>query len=110
LDQRIRIPFLVLDGGVEAGAFCLGLVILIPPEGFPTIFLTFLGGCGSTGVFFLQAGVLGVAALDLAGGSSEDSVLGSRVETGMAGIRTSSSNLGISEIKLSKSCIQEIRV
>jgi hypothetical protein len=47
------IPFRVPDEGVEIGGFCLGPVILIPPKGFPAIFLPFLGGFSSTGAFRL---------------------------------------------------------
>jgi hypothetical protein len=43
-------------------------------------------------------------------GSSEESALGSWAKTGVVGIGTSPSNLGIDEVKLSKSYIQEIRV
>jgi hypothetical protein len=51
-----------------------------------------------------------VLALDPVEGSSGDSLLGSQGEIGMAGIGTSPSNLGMGEIKLSKSYIQEIKI
>jgi hypothetical protein len=88
----------------------LGPVILIPPNGFPAIFLAFLGGFRSIGAFCLQAQVLEALTLDPVEGPSEDSVPGSQAEIGMAGIGMSSSNLGIGEIKLSKSCLQEIKI
>jgi hypothetical protein len=83
-------------------------MILIQPDGFPVIFLAFLGGFGSIGSFYLQAQVLEVLALDPAEESSEDSAPGSWAKTRMVGIRMSLSNPGIGDMKLSKSCIQEI--
>jgi hypothetical protein len=88
----------------------LGPVILIPPKGFLAAFLAFLLGFGSIGAFRLQAQVLEALALDLAEGSLEDSVLGSWAKIKTAGIEMSPSNPGIGEIKLSKSCIQKIKV
>jgi hypothetical protein len=75
-------------------------VILIPPEGFPVVFLAFLVGLGSIGAFRLQARVLEALALGPAEGSSEDSASGSRVDIRMAGIGMSPSNPGMGEIKL----------
>jgi hypothetical protein len=74
------------------------------------IFLAFFGGFGSSGAFRLQARVLEALALDLAEGSSKDSARGSRAKIGMAGIGISPSNPGIIKMKLSKSCIQEIKI
>jgi hypothetical protein len=51
-----------------------------------------------------------VLALDPAEGSSEDLAPGSRANIGMAGIGMSPSNLGIGEIMMSRSCIQEIKM
>jgi hypothetical protein len=58
----------------------------------------------------LQARVLGVLALDPARGSSKGSVPGSHAEIGMAEIRTSPSKPGMGKIKLSKSCIKQIKI
>jgi hypothetical protein len=88
----------------------LGLVILIPPKGLPAAFLAFLGGFGSIGIFRLQARVHEALVLHLVEGSLVDSVPGSRAEIGMAEIGMSPSNPGMGEIKLSKSCIQEIKI
>jgi hypothetical protein len=74
------------------------------------VFLAFLGVFGSIGAFRLQARVLEVPALDPVEGSSEDSVPGSWAEIGMAGIGMSPSNPGIGEMKISRSCIQEIMI
>jgi hypothetical protein len=52
------------------------------------------------------ARVFDAPALVLADGSLADSLLGDRVETGIAGIGTSPSNPGMTEIKLSKTCIE----
>jgi hypothetical protein len=41
LDRRIWIPFWGADGGVNAGVMDTGLLILIPPRGFPATFLAF---------------------------------------------------------------------
>jgi hypothetical protein len=62
------------------------------------------------GTFHLQARVLEVLALDPVEVSSEDSVSGSQADIGMVGIGMSSSNPGMGEIKLSMSCIQEIKI
>jgi hypothetical protein len=85
-------------------------VILIPPGGFPVVFLVFLRGLGSIGTFRLQARVLEPLALDPVEGSSEDSVPGSWADIGMVGIGMSISNAGMGEMKLSKSYIQEIKI
>jgi hypothetical protein len=77
-------------------------VILIPPEGFPVVFLAFLGGLRSIGTFRLQARVLEALALN--------PTEGSRADIGMAGIGMLLSNPGMGKIKLSKSCIQEIKI
>jgi hypothetical protein len=81
-------------------------MILNLPDGFPNIFLAFLGGFGSIGAFRVLARILEALALDLVEGFLEDSAPGSRAEIGMAGIGMSPSNLGIGKLKLSKSCIQ----
>jgi hypothetical protein len=62
------------------------------------------------GAFHLLARVLEAPALDSVEGSSEDSTPRLWVEIGMAGIRISPSNLRMGDIKLSKSCIQTIRI
>jgi hypothetical protein len=85
-------------------------VIFIPPEGFPTVFLAILRGLGSLGAFLLHARVLEALALDPTQGFSEGSAAGSLADIGMAGIEMSPSNPGMGEIKLSKSCIQEIKI
>jgi hypothetical protein len=51
-----------------------------------------------------------VLALDPVEGSSEDSAPGSQAEIEMAGIGMSPSNPKIGEMKLSYSCIQEIKI
>jgi hypothetical protein len=56
--------------------------------------------------FWLLARVHDVPAPDPVEGPSEDSTPGSRAETGMAGIKISPLNLGMGEVKLSKSYIQ----
>jgi hypothetical protein len=78
---------------------------LIPPKGFRTAFLAFLGGFGSIDTFHLQA-----RGLNPVKGSLEDSTPGLQAKIETAGIEMSPSNLGIGEIKLSKSCIQETKV
>jgi hypothetical protein len=88
----------------------LGPVILISPKGFLAVFLALLEGFGSIDAFRLQARVLEVLALDPAEGSSKDSAPGSQAKFWMARIGMSPPNLGIGEIKLSKSCIQEIKI
>jgi hypothetical protein len=65
---------------------------------------------GLTDTFCLQARVLEALALDPTEGSLEDSALGSRAKIRVAGIWTSPTNPGMGEIKLSKSCIQEIKI
>jgi hypothetical protein len=54
-DRKIGFSFRIPDGGVEAGAFSLVPVILIPLESFLAVFLAFLGGLRSIGTFHLQA-------------------------------------------------------
>jgi hypothetical protein len=63
------------------------------------------GGLGLIGAFRLQARVLEALALDPVEGSSEDSTPGSQADIGMA-----PSNPGMGEMRLSKSCIQEIGI
>jgi hypothetical protein len=58
------------------------------------------------GALRLKAQVHEALALDPAEGPWEDSIPGSRAETGMAGIGISPSNPRVGEIKLSKSYIQ----
>jgi hypothetical protein len=88
----------------------LGPVILIPSKGFLVMFLAFLEGFRLIGAFRLQGRVLEALALELVEGSLVDSAQGSWVEIGMAGIGMSPSNLGIGEMTLSKTYIQEIKI
>jgi hypothetical protein len=83
---------------------------LIPSKGFPAVFLAFLWGLGSIGTFHLQARVLEVLALHPVEGFSEDSMPGSWVVSGWQEMGMSPSNLGMGEMKLSKSCIQKIGI
>jgi hypothetical protein len=110
LNRRIGIPFQVLDGEVEAGAFELGPVILIPPKGFPVILFTFLGGIRVD------------RCLSLAGPSPWGIVTGSGggLFRGLD-TRITSQNCdgrdwdiafktGMGKIELSMSCIKEIKI
>jgi hypothetical protein len=94
-------------GGVRAGeALEVGSLILILLEDFPVAFLAFFWGVGLVAAFHLPARVVKALALALADGSLADSPLGDRAEIGIVGIRMSSSNPGMGEMKLSKACIQ----
>jgi hypothetical protein len=62
------------------------------------------------GFFRLLARVLEAPTLYLVEGSLEDSTARSRADIGMVGIDMSPSNLGIGDMKLSKSCIQEVGI
>jgi hypothetical protein len=88
----------------------LAPVILFSPKCFLVVFLAFLGGLESIGDFLLQARVLEALALGTAEGSSEESTPRSWADIRMAGIGMSPSNPGMGKIKLSKSCIQEIKI
>jgi hypothetical protein len=72
--------------------------------------LGLFGGLESIGAFRLQARVLEALALGMAVGSSEDSAPGTWADIRMTGIGMSPSNPRMGKIKLSKSCIQEIKI
>jgi hypothetical protein len=103
LDQWIGIPFRGPDRGVKEDALGIGLLILIPLEHFPVVFLAFFWGVGLAVAFCLLARVFD--ALVSVEGLSMALSPGGWAVMGIAGIGMSPSKLGIGEMKLSKSCI-----
>jgi hypothetical protein len=90
-DRWIGIPFWGSNGGVEAGALDIGLLILILPNGRSLTFPAFFEGVGLAVAFCLPARVL-KGPTD---GSLEDSLPGGWVKTRTARINMSPSKPGM---------------
>jgi hypothetical protein len=110
-DQWIRIFFCRTNEGVGVGeALGEGSFILILLANLPMAFLVFFWGVELIATLHFPARVFDAPTLVPADGSLAGSPLGDRTEIGIVRIGMSPSNLGMGEMKLSRTCIQTHKI